>query len=110
VQWDIAPDTIDAIIPRLLLQPLAENAIRHGIGRSSTAGRVVIASAHRGDWLEITVTDDGPGPSMKTNGGSGLATARARLRHAYGQDADVTLSAAEGGGARAMARLPFRHA
>jgi signal transduction histidine kinase len=111
VQWDIAPDTTNAIVPRLLLQPLAENAIRHGIGRSSAAGLVVIASARHGDWLEITVTDDGPGPTDNPdNGGLGLVTARARLRHIYGPTADVTLSRAESGGAIARARLPFRHA
>jgi two-component system, LytTR family, sensor kinase len=111
VCWEIAPDTTDAVIPRLLLQPLAENAIRHGIGKLSTAGLVAIASKRRGDWLEVAVTDDGPGPSANGNpGGIGLATARARLRHAYGPQADVTLSRAEGGGAIALARLPFRHA
>lgn len=111
VRWDVAPDTIEARIPRLLLQPLAENAIRHGIGRSSTASLVVIASARSGDWLEVRVTDDGPGPSATGNpGGLGLATARARLQHVYGPTADVTLSRAEGGGAIALARLPFRHA
>ena len=112
VRWEIAPNTRDAVIPRLLLQPLAENAIRHGIGRSSTAGLVVISSARDGEWLEIAVTDDGPGPTAQSdnNGGLGLATARARLRHAYGPRADVTLRRAETGGAMAVARLPFRHA
>jgi signal transduction histidine kinase len=111
VRWDVAPDTTEAKIPRLLLQPLAENAIRHGIGKLSTAGLVVIASTRRGDWLEVAVTDDGPGPSANGNpAGVGLATARARLRHVYGPQADVTLSRAEGGGAIALARLPFRHA
>ena len=111
VRWDIAPETTHAIIPRLLLQPLAENAIRHGIGKSSTAGLVVIASVRRGDWLEIAVTDDGPGPTESGNSnGLGLATARARLHHTYGPEADVTLSRTEGGGAMALARLPFRHA
>lgn len=111
VRWEIAPDTTNAIIPRLLLQPLAENAIRHGIGRSSTAGLVIIASVRHDDWLEITVTDDGPGPAENgDNEGLGLATARARLQHIYGPKADVTLSRAEAGGGIAMARLPFRHA
>lgn len=110
VRWDVAAETMEARIPRLLLQPLAENAIRHGIGRSSTAGIVTIASTRRGDWLEIAVTDDGPGPVETTHHGLGLVTARARLRHVYGPQADVTLSAAIGGGAIALARLPFRHA
>jgi two-component system, LytTR family, sensor kinase len=110
VRWDVAPDTKDAVVPRLLLQPLAENAIRHGIGRSSTAGLVVIATARRGDWLEIAVTDDGPGPGDNgQSNGFGLATARARVRHIYGPGADVTLSRAPSGGAVAVARLPFRH-
>lgn len=109
VEWSIAPDTTAAIVPRLLLQPLTENAIRHGIGRSSTASLVTIATARRGDWLEIAVTDDGPGPGHHINGaGHGLATARARLKHAYGHDAEVTLSHAPNGGAVAIARLPFR--
>jgi two-component system LytT family sensor kinase len=111
VQWDVSPETTDAVVPRLLLQPLAENAIRHGIGRSSTAGLVTITSARRGEWLEISVSDDGPGPERDGNGaGLGLATARARLKHVYGPSADVTLSRAANGGAIALARLPFRHA
>jgi LytS/YehU family sensor histidine kinase len=61
--------------------------------------------------LEIAVMDDGPGPSEhSTNGGLGLATARARLRHAYGPRADITLARTQAGGARAVARLPFRDA
>jgi two-component system, LytTR family, sensor kinase len=111
VQWNVAPDVQRAVVPRLLLQPLAENAIRHGIGRSSTAGLVVIAAARRGDWLEVDVTDDGPGPSDNgDNGGLGLATTRARLRHAYGPLAVVTLTRGPDGGTIARARLPFRHA
>jgi histidine kinase/histidine kinase/DNA gyrase B/HSP90-like ATPase len=111
VHWHVSPDTVDAIVPRLLLQPLAENAIRHGIGRSSTAGVVTISCARHGDFLEVAVTDDGPGPDGNGNaGGLGLATARARLKHVYGQSADVTLSHAPDGGAIALARLPFRHA
>jgi two-component system, LytTR family, sensor kinase len=111
VRWEVAPDTAGAVVPRLLLQPLAENAIRHGIGQSSTAGLVVIACVRRGDWLEIAVTDDGPGPSDNGHAdGHGLATARARVRHIYGPLADVTLSRGPSGGAIAVARLPFRHA
>jgi two-component system, LytTR family, sensor kinase len=111
IRWEIAPETVDAIVPRLLLQPLAENAIRHGIGRSSTASLVTIAAVRRGDWLEVSVADDGPGPDASANpSGLGLATATARLQHVYGPNAGVTLSRGECGGAVALARLPFRHA
>lgn len=110
VQWDVSPETAGAIVPRLLLQPLAENAIRHGIGRSSAAGRVTITSTRRGEWLEVSVTDDGPGPDGNGRAGHGLATTRARLQHVYGRGADVTLSRGPNGGAVALARLPFRDA
>jgi two-component system LytT family sensor kinase len=110
VRWDIAPDTMDAGVPRLILQPLAENAIRHGIGQSSAAGRVTVTAARHGDWLELVVSDDGPGPCGATrSNGLGLTTTRARLRHAYGPDAGVTLARGSAGGAEAVARLPFHH-
>jgi LytS/YehU family sensor histidine kinase len=108
VEWEIAPDATGAIVPRLFLQPLAENAIRHGISRSSSAGRVVITAARVGQWLEVGVTDDGPGPGQGSGtSGTGLATTRARLQHAYGPGAGVTLSCGAAGGTVALARLPF---
>jgi signal transduction histidine kinase len=110
LQWDIAQETTDAAVPRLFLQPLAENAIRHGIGQSSSAGRVTITAVRSGDWLEVVVTDDGPGPpDVLHSNGLGLATTRARLRHAYGPEADVTLSRGPLGGGVAVARVPFHH-
>jgi two-component system, LytTR family, sensor kinase len=108
VEWDIAPDTTEAIVPRLCLQPLADNAIRHGIGRASAAGRLLITTARRGEWLQIDVMDDGPGPGdASASNGLGLATTRARLQHAYGPQAGVTLSSAPLGGTVATMRLPF---
>lgn len=83
IEWDIAADTTDTAVPRLFLQPLAENAIRHGIGQSSAAGRVTISAIRSSDWLEVVVTDDGQGPADAIHSnGLGLATTRARLRHA----------------------------
>jgi two-component system LytT family sensor kinase len=111
IHWDIAPDVTSALVPRLFLQPLAENAIRHGIGRSSAAGRVTITAVRVGTWLEVGVADDGPGPAQGGDSkGTGLATTRARLQHAYGPGADVTLSHGAEGGAVTIARLPFSHA
>ena len=57
----VEPDALDALVPNLVLQPLTENAIRHGIGRRAAAGRLDIRAARRGNALELVVQDDGPG-------------------------------------------------
>jgi LytS/YehU family sensor histidine kinase len=91
-----------------------DNAIRHGIARSSTAGRITVSGARRGEWLEIVVTDDGPGitgPTLAVRdhvGGVGLDVTRARLRQAYGAASTVTLNSAPTGGTVATVRLPYR--
>ncbi len=119
VTWSVEPGTERALVPRLLLQPLVENAIRHGVTRATAAGAISIGSARRGDMLEIRVIDDGPGPALpvppqavasERGGGYGLDAARARLRLAYGDRADVVLAAGAGGGALVTVVLPYRAA
>src|SRR6185295_12077340 len=61
-----APETLDAAVPHLGLQPLVENAVRHGIGRRSAAGRIEIRAARDGSTLRIEVRDDGPGLAPET--------------------------------------------
>ncbi len=107
-----APGTAEAWVPNLLLQPLVENAIRHGIGRRAAAGLVEIAAARDGDRLLLTVRDDGPGlddsrtPVPST--GVGLRNIRERLARLYGREQSLELREADGGGVIARITLPFR--
>jgi two-component system, LytTR family, sensor kinase len=107
VTWDVPDELRVAQVPALVLQPLVENAIRHGIARSTAAGRIEIAARRRDDRLVLTVRDDGPGPSDTVSaGGVGLRNTRARLEHLYGE-AGVTLTANGAGGALATVTMPY---
>jgi two-component sensor histidine kinase len=88
VENDIAADTLHAELPNMILQPLVENAIRHGLGKKAAGGTIQISSRREDSRLIIMVTDDGfpPSPSQPENGGIGLANTRARLTKLYGED------------------------
>jgi two-component system, LytTR family, sensor kinase len=112
VHWDIDPATLEARIPPLLLQPLVENAIRHGIAPRSAAGRVEICSQRSNGALHLQVRDDGvglpQGGDSVTDGGVGLASTRSRLEQMYGTGHRFHLAAAPGGGVLVEVTLPFR--
>jgi len=104
------PEVLDAALPHMALQPIVENAIRHGIGRSSTAGSISITACRVNDTVEIKIQDDGPGlaPVNGTaSGGIGLANTRARLWELYGDAASLCVQNADGGGVVATMILPF---
>jgi two-component system, LytTR family, sensor kinase len=107
VERDIAPNLLDAEIPNLVLQPLVENAIRHGISARTGPGTITLAAAQRGDRLVVTVTDDGVGLVEPCRTGVGLGNVRARLQQLYGDAAKLTLTAAEPGTV-ATVEVPFR--
>ena len=108
------PQTLDALVPTLILQPLVENAIKHGIERQREGGRILIETLLDGDKLVLRVTDNGAGlsaPADASNGsgpvGTGRRTpqhARARLAELYGTKQSFSLSAAREGGAVAEVR------
>jgi sensor histidine kinase YesM len=104
-----APDTLDAAVPTLLLQPLVENAIRHGAGARSGAATIAVTARRTGDILTIDLDDDGPGPSDAVRFGHGLQNTTTRLATAYGAVATFALLRNPTGGARARVTLPFRH-
>jgi two-component system LytT family sensor kinase len=111
VHFDVQPELLDAAVPHMALQPVVENAIRHGVGSRSTPGRIVISARRERDSLEVMVQDDGPGfgSAGATAGlGLGLANTRARLRQLYGEAAELRTGAAEQGGARVILILPFK--
>lgn len=88
VVFDVQSDTLDALVPNLLLQPLVENAIKHGIGPRPTPGQVSVRARRVGAMLELDVQDNGVGLSAARltdfNGGVGLSNTRSRLDHLYG--------------------------
>lgn len=81
----VGPDLLDTVVPYLMLQPLVENAIRHGIAPLSGPGRLDILVGRAGECLQVDVQNDGRQPAHAGNG-IGLANVRERLRHLYGGD------------------------
>jgi len=109
---DAEPDTLDAQVPYLILQPLVENAIRHGIAPRATTGRLLICARRIAGSLHLTVRDDGAGlPSGQpdpTSGGVGLANTSERLRQLYGDEASIEVVNVDDGGTEARVVVPFR--
>jgi two-component system LytT family sensor kinase len=131
------PTILDALVPHMGLQPIVENAVRHGISRRAAAGSITITALKTpsslsevsrspagalakadgtvatadGDTLRITVTDDGPGlPSgvVPEGKGIGLANTRARLEQLYGEAARLQIASRDGGGTVVTMSLPYR--
>jgi sensor histidine kinase YesM len=110
VRIDVAPDTLDASTPYLILQPLVENAIRHGIAPRSSPGCVVVRASREGNMLALEVKDDGPGirPETTPRNGVGISSTRARLEKLYGEAHRFELINAETGGLVVKLAFPFR--
>jgi signal transduction histidine kinase len=107
----------DALVPNLVLQPLAENAVTHGIAKAGGYGRIEVHARREGDRLVLTVRDTGAGDAPPTEGeplpetigqGMGLGNTRARLAELYGAAQSLTLRPVPGGGTAAEVVLPFR--
>jgi two-component system, LytTR family, sensor kinase len=92
VEIQLDPKTLEARVPHLILQPLVENAFRHGISKRVGAGRLRIESAERHGNLELRVSDNGPGTKGQVaSSGIGLSNTRARLERLYGGRADLRI-------------------
>jgi hypothetical protein len=95
VVWNIAPAALEVAVPSLILQPIVENAIQHGIGRATGAGRLEIAATVADERLRLEVRDNGPGLPAdfdSSEGGIGIENTRARLNRLYGSRATFRLA------------------
>ncbi|MGH8157391.1 MAG: sensor histidine kinase [Rhodanobacter sp.] len=107
-QLDVDDDTLAAAVPNLILQPLVENALRHGLQDKPGAGILRISTRRHGNQLQLRVDDDGLGlPAQGTPEGIGLGNTRSRLRMLFGDAARFEISSIPGGGTRAEVLLPF---
>lgn len=111
VIFDVAPETLDAQVPLLLLQPLVDNAVKHGISRVTEGGEIRISSFIQNDHLKLEVKDNGPGirPSSNERGcGLGLRVTRERMETLYGENQSVEVSSPPEGGVSVVVTIPFR--
>lgn len=109
IERTIEPAALDALVPGLVLQPLVENALRHGIARRAGPGTVSLRASRVGDELVLVVADDGPGPALDpARGGIGLENTRARLAQMHGTGASLRITAPASGGCEVTVRLPWR--
>ena len=107
VVWDVPPELAQATVPTLVLQPLVENALRHGIEPSASGGRVTIAGARSNGRLILRVMNDGTGLRVRREG-VGLASVRGRLERLYGDAQRFELAEREAGRVEATVELPYR--
>jgi two-component system LytT family sensor kinase len=110
VVMKVEASALDCKVPGLLLQPIVENAVRHGIARIEGPGIVEIGAGREGSELWVWILDNGPGMAASAIGpeGIGTANARARLEKYYGLSQSLRFSERVEGGARVDIRLPFR--
>jgi two-component system LytT family sensor kinase len=114
VAVDVAPDALDAVVPAMSLQPLAENAVRHGVEQRAGTGRIEIAGRVVNGDIELTVTDDGagieperlPGVLSGAGGGIGLSNVDARLRATFGEKYALRIESRRGEGTTVVMTVP----
>jgi LytS/YehU family sensor histidine kinase len=109
VEYDVPQGLLDVPVPNFLLQPIVENAVRHGIALRSGPGRIILNVSVAGDSLEVSVADDGVGLAAGTRltEGKGLGLTRERLVGLYGEKASLRIDNRDGGGAIVVIKLPL---
>jgi two-component system, LytTR family, sensor kinase len=109
VNFDVEPQTLDAQVPNLILQPLVENAIRHGIAPRAEAGTIEIEAKRENGYIELRVADNGAGfaESGGDSDGIGLANTRERLEKLYGARHEFNVSSGANGGVEATIKIPY---
>lgn len=110
IEWSIDPETLDAFVPNMLLQPLVENSIRHGIAPKEDGGRIEIFSRYINNKLLLEVKDNGLGTETapQPDTGIGLTNSKERLKHLYGENQTFEIVTPAAGGWRVIMTIPFR--
>jgi len=108
---DVDASVGDSLVPALILQPLVENSIEHGLGRSVERTLIQVRAWRDADWLALEILDDGPGlngkPLRATDERIGIGNARARLMYLYGPNHAFEVDSPEAGGFRVSMRIPY---
>jgi len=104
---DVPADLHDAQVPNLILQPVVENAIKHGASQVRGVGRIEVRGRRENDMLVLMIRDNGPGLPEAQEDGFGLRNVRARLEGLYGENQALRMETAEEGGTRAVLKLPY---
>ncbi len=110
VHMDVPPDLLAVYVPSLALQPLVENAIKHGVSVDSAAGRLEITAQRHNGRVRLCIRDDGPGPApgSRLRFGVGLANVQSRLKQLYGDESSLELTGGDGRGCEATITIPLR--
>jgi two-component system, LytTR family, sensor kinase len=108
VRFDLDPAALGAKVPNLILQPLVENAIRHGVAPRAEPGRIEIAARLENSFLRLTVRDNGRGLASNYSEGVGVSNTRARLQQLYGAAQSLVMRNEPGGGLVVTVTIPFR--
>lgn len=109
VNFEVDPVTLDAAVPNFLLQPLVENALRHGLAHRLEGALLRIECRRADGRLTMTVTDNGPGPQEKEfHPGYGLGITQQRLQRLYGEDHRLELRSPASGGCEVEIEIPWR--
>jgi len=107
---DAGPDVMQARVPGLVLQPLVENAIRHGVSSRARPGRIVISARAESGMLRLAVTDNGAGLGPNMKWGIGLSNTRARLQQMFGAGHAFEIGDNPGGGTAVSLAIPLQEA
>jgi two-component system LytT family sensor kinase len=111
VSLEIPEELLHAPVPNLILQPLVENAIKHGIAKRAGGGAIRVAGSRANGRLSLSVYNDGPclnAARKTTSAGIGLANLRTRMAILYGSDFELILRNGDGGGVEVLVSLPLR--
>jgi two-component sensor histidine kinase len=111
VDFEVDAETLDSLVPNLILQPLVENAIKHGIAPRAEAGTICVRAHRQNGRVELSVRDDGAGLAQsknQSNGGLGLSNTRARLEKLYGAQHSFEIVSPGAGGLEVKVSIPFR--